>query len=97
MNALITSERRKSLRDCGEACGDRIPANGPDGTYSSGQSFVPERMNVIADEVEVLSSSDDGLTMDVPGATTTSMIHIPQRDYYRLSAISRQHTIRMTG
>ncbi|MBS1825962.1 MAG: DUF1549 domain-containing protein, partial [Acidobacteria bacterium] len=47
---------------------DRLTATGflrlvPDGTYSPANGSVPERMNVIADEIEVLGSSVMGLTV----------------------------------
>ena len=35
----------------------------PDGTYSGAQNFVPERLDVVADTVEILSSAVMGLTL----------------------------------
>jgi cytochrome c553 len=59
----------------------------PDGTYSPSNSSIPERMAMIADEVEVLSSAVMGLTMGCARCHNHKYDPIPQRDYYRLSAI----------
>jgi mono/diheme cytochrome c family protein len=59
----------------------------PDGTYSPANGSVAERMNVIADEIEVLSSSVMGLTVGCARCHNHKYDPIPQRDYYRLSAI----------
>ena len=59
----------------------------PDGTYSPANGSLPERMNVIADEIEVLSSSVMGLTVGCARCHNHKYDPIPQRDYYRLSAI----------
>jgi hypothetical protein len=59
----------------------------PDGTYSPANSSIAERINVIADEVEVLSSAVFGLTIGCARCHNHKYDPIPQRDYYRLSAI----------
>jgi len=71
---------------------DKLVATGflrlvPDGTYSPANGSVAERMNVIADEIEVLSSSVMGLTIGCARCHNHKYDPIPQRDYYRLSAI----------
>lgn len=71
---------------------DKLVATGflrmvPDGTYSPANGSVAERMNVIADEMEVLSSSVMGLTVGCARCHNHKYDPIPQRDYYRLSAI----------
>jgi mono/diheme cytochrome c family protein len=59
----------------------------PDGTYSPANGSVAERMNVIADEIEVLASSVMGLTVGCARCHNHKYDPIPQRDYYRLGAI----------
>lgn len=71
---------------------DRLAATGflrttPDPTNSHERGLISERMNVLADEVEVLSSSVMGLTMGCARCHNHKYDPIPQRDYYRLSAI----------
>jgi mono/diheme cytochrome c family protein len=59
----------------------------PDGTYSPANSSIAERINVISDEVEILSSAVFGLTIGCARCHNHKYDPIPQRDYYRLSAI----------
>jgi len=71
---------------------DRLAATGflrttPDPTNSAERGLLGERMNIVADEVEVLSSSVMGLTMGCARCHNHKYDPIPQRDYYRLSAI----------
>ena len=71
---------------------DRIAATGflratPDQTNSEERALIAERMNIVADEVEVLSSSLMGLTVGCARCHNHKYDPIPQRDYYRLSAI----------
>jgi hypothetical protein len=58
----------------------------PDGTYSPANGSIAERMNVIADEMEVLGSSVMGLTIGCARCHNHKYDPLPQRDYYRLSA-----------
>ena len=60
-----------------------------DGTYDVTQNFVPNRLNVLADQIEAFSSSVMGLTMGCARCHNHKYDPIPQRDYYRLSAIFR--------
>ena len=62
---------------------------GPDGTYSVSQGFVAERMTVVADQLQILTSTVMGLTVACARCHDHKYDPIPQRDYYRLSAILR--------
>ncbi len=71
---------------------DRLAATGflrttPDPTNSAERGLISERMNIVADEVEVLASSVMGVTMGCARCHNHKYDPIPQRDYYRLSAI----------
>ncbi len=58
-----------------------------DGTFSNITNFVPDRLEVIADEIDVLTSSLMGLTVKCARCHSHKFDPIPQRDYYRLAAI----------
>ena len=82
----------KNTRHASPAVVDRLAATGflrctPDQTNSNERALIAERMNVVADEVEVLASSVMGLTMTCARCHDHKYDPIPQRDYYRLSAI----------
>ncbi len=71
---------------------DRLAATGflrtvPDQTNASERALIAERMNIVADEVEVLTSSVMGLTVGCARCHDHKYDPIPQRDYYRFSAI----------
>ncbi len=71
---------------------DRLAATGflrttPDPTDAPERGFISERMNVIADEVEVLTSAVMGLTVKCARCHDHKYDPISQKDYYRLSAI----------
>ncbi len=71
---------------------DRVAATGflrtvPDPTNATERAFIQERMNILADEVEVMTSSVLGLTVGCARCHNHKYDPIPQRDYYRLSAI----------
>ena len=71
---------------------DRLAATGflrtvPDPTNSNERGLIAERMNIVADEVEVLTSSVMGLTVGCARCHNHKYDPIPQRDHYRLSAI----------
>ncbi len=59
----------------------------PDGTSANITNFVSDRLEVIADELNVLSSSVLGLTLRCARCHTHKTDPIPQRDYYRLAAV----------
>ena len=74
--------------------GDKLVATGfmrmgPDGTYSVSQGFVAERLTVVADQLQILTSAVMGLTVGCARCHDHKYDPIPQRDYYRLSAILR--------
>ena len=69
----------------------------PDGTYSPANGSVAERMNVIADEIEVLSSSVMGLTSVAPVATIISTIPFRSATITGSAQSCKPHTIPTTG
>lgn len=86
---MVAWQGRKEV-DAGEL--EKLVATGfwrmaPDGTYSPPQSFIPERMNVIADQMEVFGSAVLGLTIGCARCHNHKYDPLPQRDYYRLSAV----------
>ena len=71
---------------------DNIVATGflrlvPDATYFGITNFVPDRLDIIDDVIEVVSSSMLGLTIKCARCHNHKFDPIPQRDYYRLAAI----------
>ena len=58
-------------------------------TYSVSQGFVAERMTVVADQLQILTSTVMGLTVGCARCHDHKYDPLPQRDYYRLSAILR--------
>ena len=60
---------------------------GPDGTWAAITNFVPDRLEVIADALDVIGSGLMGLTFKCARCHSHKFDPIPQRDYYRLSAI----------
>ncbi len=59
----------------------------PDSTNERDVDFAIDRLDVIADEVDVLSSAVMGLTIKCARCHSHKYDPIPQRDYYRLSDI----------
>ena len=59
----------------------------PDSTYSTEQNFIPERMDVIAGQIEVLGSAVMGLSVGCARCHDHKYDPIPTRDYYRLVSI----------
>ncbi|MFN0053251.1 MAG: PSD1 and planctomycete cytochrome C domain-containing protein [Planctomycetales bacterium] len=71
-----------------EQC-DNLVATGflrmaPDPTWYNLTNFVPDRLDVLADEIEVLTSGVLGLTMKCARCHTHKFDPIPHRDYFRL-------------
>jgi hypothetical protein len=59
----------------------------PDRTFANITNFVPDRLEVIADEIQVLGSSVFGLTLHCCRCHSHKFDPLPQRDYFRLAAI----------
>ncbi|MCY4585530.1 MAG: PSD1 and planctomycete cytochrome C domain-containing protein [Bryobacterales bacterium] len=71
---------------------DRLAATGflrtaSDPTDAPERGFIPERMNIIADEIQVMTSAVMGITVGCARCHDHKYDPIPQRDYYRFSAI----------
>ena len=58
-----------------------------DDTDEAGFNFVPYRMAVLADQVNIFSSAVMGLTMQCARCHSHKYDPLPQRDYYRFQAI----------
>lgn len=58
----------------------------PDRTFADITNFVPDRLEVIADEIQILGSSVLGLTLHCARCHSHKFDPLPQRDYYRLAA-----------
>lgn len=59
----------------------------PDSTTEREVNFVDDRIDVVADEIETISSSIMGLTMKCARCHSHKYDPLPQRDYYRFKAI----------
>ncbi len=59
----------------------------PDATWANITGTIPDRIEVIADEIDVLGSSVMGLTLKCARCHTHKFDPIPHRDYYRLIAV----------
>jgi hypothetical protein len=60
---------------------------GPDSTYDPATNSIDDRLDVIADEMDVLGSGVMGLTIKCARCHSHKYDPIPQRDYYRLLAV----------
>lgn len=58
----------------------------PDPTWANITGFIPERLEVIADEMDVLGSAVMGLSLKCARCHDHKFDPIPQRDYYRMVA-----------
>ena len=59
---------------------------GPDSTYSTEQNTMPERLAVVATQIEIFTTAVMGITMGCARCHDHKYDPLPQRDYYRLSA-----------
>ena len=59
----------------------------PDRTFANITNFVPDRLEVISDEMEILGSAVLGLTLKCARCHSHKFDPIPQQDYYRLTAV----------
>jgi hypothetical protein len=59
----------------------------PDATWANITGYIPDRLEVIADEIDILGSGIMGLTMKCARCHSHKFDPIPQRDYYRLAAV----------
>ncbi len=56
----------------------------PDPTWANITGYLPDRLDVIADEIDILGSGVMGLTLKCARCHTHKFDPIPHRDYYRL-------------
>ena len=85
-------ERYKGLSKVTQETVDRLAATGflrmaSDPTYSFANASLGEKLTVVADELEVISSAVLALTVGCARCHDHKYDPISQRDYYRLSAI----------
>lgn len=59
----------------------------PDSTVAAITAFVPDRLDIIADEIQVLGAGVMGLTIGCARCHSHKFDPIPQREYYALSAV----------
>src|SRR5262249_8331116 len=59
----------------------------PDATWANITGFVPDRIDVVSDEIDVLGSAVMGLTLKCARCHSHKFDPIPQRDYYRTVAV----------
>ena len=85
-------ESYEGLAEVTQETVDRLAATGflrmaSDPTYSFANASLGEKLTVVSDEIEVLSSAVLGLTMGCAKCHDHKYDPISQEDYYRLSAI----------
>jgi mono/diheme cytochrome c family protein len=82
----------ENAKEMTEELYDNLVATGflrttPDRTFANITNFVPDRLEVIAEELQVFGSAVLGITINCARCHTHKFDPIPQRDYYRLAAI----------
>jgi hypothetical protein len=82
----------ENAKEMTEELYDNLVATGflrttPDRTFANITNFVPDRLEVIAEEIQVFGSAVLGMTLNCSRCHTHKFDPIPQRDYYRLAAI----------
>ncbi|MEZ6044209.1 MAG: DUF1553 domain-containing protein [Planctomycetaceae bacterium] len=82
------AEINQETYDCLVATGFLRTA--PDRTFANITNFVPDRLEVISDEMDILGSAVMGLTIKCARCHSHKFDPIPQRDYYRLTAIFKE-------
>ena len=60
---------------------------GPDSTYDFASNSIEDRLDVIADEMDILGSGVMGLTLKCARCHSHKYDPIPLRDYYGLVAV----------
>lgn len=80
-----SNEITQEVYDCLVATGFLRTA--PDRTFANITNFVPDRLEVISDEMDILGSAVMGLTIKCARCHSHKFDPIPQSDYYRLTAI----------
>lgn len=81
-----------SAREITREMQDNLVATGflrmaPDATWANITGYVPDRLEVIADEMDVLGSGVMGLTLKCARCHSHKFDPLPQRDYYRILAV----------
>lgn len=82
----------EGVAEIDQTVADNLAATGflrltPDRTFANITAFVPDRLEVIADELQVLGSAVMGLTIGCARCHAHKFDPISQEDYYRLSAV----------
>ncbi len=82
----------ENAKEISEEMYDNLAATGflrmaPDSTVANITAFVPDRLDIIADEIQTLGSGVMGLTIGCARCHSHKFDPIPQREYYALCAV----------